>query len=74
MSLWETFTLAVKNISGSKMRTFLTMLGIIIGAGSYTHLDVYKRQVSGFTASFVVKMRSRNRYSRSCAHFIFLTW
>ena len=31
MSLWETFTLAVKNISGSKMRTFLTMLGIIIG-------------------------------------------
>ena len=34
MSLWETFTLAVKNISGSKMRTFLTMLGIIIGVGS----------------------------------------
>ena len=31
MSLWETFTLAIKNISGSKMRTFLTMLGIIIG-------------------------------------------
>ena len=34
MSLWETFTLALKNISGSKMRTFLTMLGIIIGVAS----------------------------------------
>ena len=31
MSLAETFQLAVKNILGSKMRTFLTMLGIIIG-------------------------------------------
>lgn len=31
MSLLETFQLALKNILGSKMRTFLTMLGIIIG-------------------------------------------
>ena len=31
MSLMETFSLAIKNISGSKTRTFLTMLGIIIG-------------------------------------------
>lgn len=31
MSLVETFQLAFKNILGSKMRTFLTMLGIIIG-------------------------------------------
>lgn len=31
MSLVETFQLALKNILGSKMRTFLTMLGIIIG-------------------------------------------
>jgi putative ABC transport system permease protein len=31
MSLLETFRLSVKNILGSKMRTFLTMLGIIIG-------------------------------------------
>ena len=31
MSLLETFTQSVKNIMGSKMRTFLTMLGIIIG-------------------------------------------
>ena len=31
MSLIETFQLAFKNILGSKMRTFLTMLGIIIG-------------------------------------------
>ena len=31
MSLSETFILALKNIWSSKMRTFLTMLGIIIG-------------------------------------------
>ena len=31
MSLLETFQLAIKNILGSKMRTLLTMLGIIIG-------------------------------------------
>ena len=31
MSIVETFTLALKNIWGSKLRTFLTMLGIIIG-------------------------------------------
>ena len=31
MSFSETFLLALKNIRSSKMRTFLTMLGIIIG-------------------------------------------
>ena len=31
MNLIETFQLSLKNIWGSKMRTFLTMLGIIIG-------------------------------------------
>ena len=31
MSFLETFQLSLKNIWGSKMRTFLTMLGIIIG-------------------------------------------
>ena len=31
MSFFETFLLALKNIRSSKMRTFLTMLGIIIG-------------------------------------------
>ena len=31
MKLYETFALALKNIFSSKMRTFLTMLGIIIG-------------------------------------------
>ena len=31
MSFLETFQLALKNIWGSKMRTFLTMLGIVIG-------------------------------------------
>ena len=36
MSFLETFQLAVKNILGSKMRTFLTMLGIIIGVCAVT--------------------------------------
>lgn len=31
MNIFETFSLAIKNIMSSKMRTFLTMLGIIIG-------------------------------------------
>ena len=31
MGIFETFTLALKNVLGSKMRSFLTMLGIIIG-------------------------------------------
>ena len=31
MSIHETFTLSLKNIWSSKTRTFLTMLGIIIG-------------------------------------------
>ena len=31
MSVFETFQLAIKNILASKMRTFLTMLGIVIG-------------------------------------------
>lgn len=31
MNLFETFKLALRNIAGSKMRSFLTMLGIIIG-------------------------------------------
>ena len=31
MGIYETFTLALKNIAGNKIRSFLTMLGIIIG-------------------------------------------
>jgi len=34
MSVFETFTLALQNVFTSKMRTFLTMLGIIIGVAA----------------------------------------
>ncbi|MCD8254059.1 MAG: ABC transporter permease [Oscillospiraceae bacterium] len=36
MSILESFSLALKNIVSSKMRTFLTMLGIIIGVAAVT--------------------------------------
>ncbi|MCD8344289.1 MAG: ABC transporter permease [Oscillospiraceae bacterium] len=36
MSILESFSLAFKNIVSSKMRTFLTMLGIIIGVAAVT--------------------------------------
>ena len=48
----EYIKMALDNIRANKGRSFLTMLGIIIGitsvvtiAVSYTHLDVYKRQI-----------------------------
>ena len=34
MKFWESFQLALANIRGSKMRSFLTMLGIIIGVSA----------------------------------------
>lgn len=34
MNIKQSFTLAVKSLMGSKMRSFLTMLGIIIGVGA----------------------------------------
>ena len=45
--IYEYAKMAYRNIMGSKMRSFLTMLGIIIGIGavimvpvSYTHLTL----------------------------------
>ncbi len=35
--IYETFREAVKNIWSNKFRTFLTMLGIIIGVGGHRH-------------------------------------
>jgi putative ABC transport system permease protein len=34
MNYWQSFNLAIKNLMASKMRAFLTMLGIIIGVAS----------------------------------------
>ena len=35
---------AWKSLSRKRLRTLLTVSGIMVGAVSYTHLDVYKRQ------------------------------
>ena len=46
MSIWKCFQMAMSSIVGNKMRSILTMLGIIIGITaviapvSYTHLTL----------------------------------
>ena len=49
MSVKQAFILAVKSLSASKMRSFLTMLGIIIGVASVIVLvalvDGFKQQL-----------------------------
>ena len=56
MSLWETFTLALKNISGSKMRTFLTMLGIIIGVCAVTVIVGLGNGMAGYMEDSFAEM------------------
>ena len=34
MNIWQAFTMALKSIAMKKTRSFLTMLGIIIGVAS----------------------------------------
>ena len=68
MNLKQSFQMAFKSIRSNRVRSLLTMLGIIIGvaaviimvsvAVSYTHLDVYKRQDPAW--------RSAGVYPRGC--------
>ena len=57
MNLTELLRMSSSNLRRRKLRTFLTVLGVVIGTASivvmvslglgtvsYTHLDVYKRQ------------------------------
>ena len=53
MSLFESLELAVKNIVSSKMRTFLTMLGIIIGVAAVILIEGLGNGLKGYvTDSF----------------------
>ncbi len=53
MSILESFSLAFKNIVSSKMRTFLTMLGIIIGVAAVTVIVGLGNGLEGYvTGSF----------------------
>ena len=55
MSLKQSFSLAIKSLMGSKMRSFLTMLGIIIGIAAVIALTSI---FNGMTSEIVGKMES----------------
>lgn len=55
MSLKQSFSLAIKSLMGSKMRSFLTMLGIIIGIASVIALTSI---FNGMTSEVIGKMES----------------
>ncbi len=55
MSLKQSFSLAIKSLLGSKMRSFLTMLGIIIGIASVIALTSI---FNGMTSEVISKMES----------------
>jgi putative ABC transport system permease protein len=47
MTLWDTFGDAFRNLSASKLRTGLTMLGIIIGVASIISMTAIVEGGSG---------------------------
>lgn len=55
MDIKQSFTLAIKSLAGSKMRSFLTMLGIIIGVAS---VIVLVALVDGMKADMVEQFES----------------
>ena len=55
MDIKQSFTLAIKSLMGSKMRSFLTMLGIIIGVAS---VIVLVALVDGMKADMVERFES----------------
>lgn len=51
MSIFETFRTALESLASNKLRTILTMLGVIIGVGSVVTLLSIGNGVSGFIGS-----------------------
>lgn len=60
MNLYETFTLALKNIWSSKTRTFLTMLGIIIGVTAVIVIVGLGNGMQGFMTESFSSMGTNN--------------
>lgn len=56
MGVYQAFKLALKSLAGSKMRAFLTMLGIIIGVGSVIILVSLMQGMTGEVTSMFEDM------------------
>lgn len=56
MGVYQAFKLALKSLAGSKMRAFLTMLGIIIGVGSVIILVSLMQGMTGEMTSMFEDM------------------
>ena len=55
MNIKQSFSLALKSLMGSKMRSFLTMLGIIIGVGA---VIILMSVMEGFTRMMLDEFES----------------
>ena len=56
MTIWQSFKLAFKSIAMKKMRSFLTMLGIIIGVASVVIMVSVVQGQNKKTMEFYEKM------------------
>ena len=75
MSLLETFQLSLRNIWGSKMRPFLTMLGIIIGVCAvivivFVEVKTHIRKSTRASRLWCVDRRKKNILLRACTNWI----
>ncbi|MFV0400485.1 MAG: ABC transporter permease [Oscillospiraceae bacterium] len=63
MNLWENFLLALSGLRTSKMRSLLTMLGIIIGIGSVIAIVTVGNSLTGTITSTMADMGANQIYA-----------